>query len=77
MVELAVILMLAIAGGATWLVVRTVQRSPLTAEERMLGEYNRLIFNAARESRKGHEGQAAIYSEAAERLLEAWRERHP
>lgn len=43
----------------------------------MLGEYNRLIFNAARESRKGHEGQAAIYSEAAERLLEAWRERHP
>ncbi|MEP7114401.1 MAG: hypothetical protein ABI862_14135 [Ilumatobacteraceae bacterium] len=63
-----------VAGGLVALVVCMGNRAPSNSEERMMRHYTQLTIAAARESRKGHAGEAHIYAESAQRLLEAWKE---
>jgi hypothetical protein len=61
-----------VVGALSTLVVWMVKRAPSSSEERMLRHYTQLTIAAARESRKGHFGEANIYAESAQRLLDAW-----
>jgi type II secretory pathway pseudopilin PulG len=72
---LDVLIFMVVVGGLSAFGVWLVRRAPATSEERMLRQYHRLIVSAARETRKGHMGEANVYAEAAERLLAAWKER--
>lgn len=67
----ALIVVVVVVGLCT-LAVWMVKRAPTSSEERMMRHYTQLTIAAARESRKGHHGEANIYAESAQRLLEAW-----
>ena len=61
-------------GALSTLVVWMIKRAPSNSDERMMRHYTQLTIAAARESRKGHAGEANIYAESAQRLLDAWKE---
>lgn len=74
MALLDALIFIVVVGALSTLVVWMVKRAPSTSEERMMRHYTKLTIAAARESRKGHAGEANIYAESAQRLLDAWNE---
>jgi hypothetical protein len=72
MALLDALIFIVVVGGLSALAVWMVKRAPSSSEERMMRHYTQLTIAAARESRKGHSGEANIYAESAQRLLDAW-----
>jgi type II secretory pathway pseudopilin PulG len=75
MALLDALIVVVVVGALSTLAVWVVKRGPSSSEERMMRHYTQLTIAAARESRKGHTGEANIYAESAQRLLDAWKEK--
>jgi type II secretory pathway pseudopilin PulG len=75
MALLDALVLVVVVGALSTLAAWVVKRGPSSSEERMMRHYTQLTVAAARESRKGHAGEANIYAESAQRLLDAWKEK--
>ncbi len=65
-----ILLLLVILVGVVLLILHGAKSSTQSETRSIVKEYNRELAKAARASRKGHVGEANVYAEGAEHLIE-------